>query len=118
MENAQPQHNSHSNQKLGIGLILLSAVCTSVGQLLWKIADGEINIPLLIGCVCYGAGAVTMMIAFRFGKLSVLHPMLSLGYVFALVMGSIFLDEHISAMHIIGTALIIVGAILIGGGED
>lgn len=45
MENAQPQHNSHSKQKLGIALILLSAVFTSVGQLLWKIADGEINFP-------------------------------------------------------------------------
>ncbi|MFP7169892.1 EamA family transporter [Terribacillus sp. 7520-G] len=118
MENAQSGHDSPDKQKLGIALILLSAVFTSVGQLLWKIADGNINIPLLIGCICYGAGAVTMMIAFRFGKLSVLHPLLSLGYVFALIMGAILLDEHISATHILGTALIIVGAILIGGGEN
>lgn len=118
MEYVQPRRDSHDKPKLGIALILLSAVFTSVGQLLWKIADGQINLPLLIGCFCYGAGAVTMMIAFRFGKLSVLHPMLSLGYVFALIMGTIFLDEHISAMHIVGTALIIVGAIMIGGGEN
>ncbi|MFP7492553.1 EamA family transporter [Terribacillus saccharophilus] len=117
MEKAQAPHDRPDKPKIGISLILLSAVFTSVGQLFWKIADGSINIPLFIGCVFYGAGAVTMIISFRFGKLSVLQPMLSLGYVFALIMGSIFLEEHISFMHIIGTALIIVGAILIGGGK-
>jgi drug/metabolite transporter (DMT)-like permease len=118
MEYTQPESKPQHKPKLGVAFILLSAAFTSVGQLLWKIADGEINLPLLIGCVCYGAGAVTMITAFRFGKLSVLHPMLSLGYVFALFMGAFFLKEHISFMHIVGTALIIVGAILIGGGDN
>ncbi|SNZ04609.1 EamA-like transporter family protein [Terribacillus aidingensis] len=118
MESMQLESKPQHNPKLGLVFILLSAAFTSVGQLLWKIADGEINLPLLIGCVCYGAGAITMITAFRFGKLSVLHPLLSLGYVFALFMGAFFLEEHISLMHIGGTALIIVGAILIGGGDN
>jgi drug/metabolite transporter (DMT)-like permease len=117
MEYRQPESKPQYKPKLGLVLILLSAAFTSVGQLLWKIADGDINLPLLIGCVCYGAGAITMITAFRFGKLSVLHPMLSIGYVFALFMGAFLLEEHISLMHIVGTALIIVGAILIGGGD-
>jgi uncharacterized membrane protein len=59
-----------------------------------------------------------MTVAFRFGSLSVLHPLLSMGYVFALLLGITFLNEQITVMQTVAVALIIAGAILIGGGDD
>ena len=59
-----------------------------------------------------------MLVAFKFGSLSVLHPMLSLSYIFALVFGKLFLGEYISVLKILGIASIIVGVAFIGGGDE
>jgi len=58
-----------------------------------------------------------MIISFRFGSLSVLHPLLSLGYVFALFLGVFYVGETIELLHLAGMLLIITGVILIGGGD-
>jgi len=101
----------------GIGLMILAALSTSLGQLLWKISDGLWDINLWIGFFLYGLGAVMMTVAFRFGKLSVLHPLMSFGYVFAIVFGSLFLNEVITVNILSGTILILIGVVLIGGDQ-
>jgi drug/metabolite transporter (DMT)-like permease len=108
---------SFQKNKVGIFFILAASISTASGQMFWKLSNGALNFYLLLGFVLYFIGAVLMIIAFRFGSLSVLHPLLSMGYVFALLLGVMFLDESISMTHIIGTLLIIGGAILIGGGD-
>lgn len=102
----------------GIVLILISATTLAGGQFLWKISGG-LNLFLLIsGFVLYGLGAVFMIISYRFGSLSVLHPMMSASYVFAFIFGGFFLKETITDFMILGLILIIFGNILIGGGDD
>lgn len=101
----------------GIILISIAALFTSVGQLLWKISNGQINAFMVSGFLCYGLGAVLMIIAFRFGSLSVLHPILSLSYIFAIVLGAIFLGEYLKTMQVMAIIIIIVGVTLIGGGD-
>ncbi|MGP4059109.1 EamA family transporter [Halobacillus litoralis] len=103
---------------LGISLMVLAALQTALGQMFWKMSGGEINFYLLLGFFLYSLGAVLMIVSFRFGSLSVLHPLLSIGYVFALFFGSIILQETITESNLIGTFLIIVGAALIGGGDN
>ncbi len=105
-----------SKLKTGIILMLFSAFCTSTGQLMWKLATiANIDIPLyIIGIVLYGIGALLMMIAFKFGEMSVLHPMLSVGFIIALMYGSIFLSENINLQAIIGTIFILIGMIFLG----
>ncbi|QTN00823.1 EamA/RhaT family transporter [Sediminibacillus dalangtanensis] len=110
--------NSLNENKSGIAIMIAASACTALGQLCWKLSAGEINLFLIGGLSLYFLGAVGMVIAFRFGSLSVLHPLLSLGYVFALFLGSMFLEEIITSKNYIGTALIIIGAVLIGGGDD
>ena len=101
----------------GIILMIIAALCTSVGQLFWKLSHSS-NIKLvLIGFVCYGLGAVLMIIAFRFGSLSVLHPFLTTGYIFAIILGITELHESISSAQYIAIAMIILGVTLIGGGD-
>ena len=119
----------------GIILMLISALSLSVGQLLWKLADvsdlvapllaGDISfagiwkvfLAVLPGFIVYAVGALIMTIAFGYGELSVLQPVNSMSYVYALILSAIFLTELISWLTIIGIFVIIAGVIMIGGSD-
>jgi len=101
----------------GIALMIIAALLTAVGQLLWKISNGVDLKWIIIGFICYGLGAVLMIIALRFGSLSVIHPMLSFGYVFAIFLGLIVLKEQISTTQLLAIGIIITGVVFIGGGD-
>lgn len=58
-----------------------------------------------------------MIVALRFGELSLLHPMLSAGYVLSLLLGASVLHEHVSFLQVIGVAIIIVGLVFISSPE-
>ncbi|MFC0525289.1 EamA family transporter [Pontibacillus salicampi] len=109
---------SIKRNRIGIALMVMASLMTALGQMFWKMSDGGINLLLVVGFVLYFLGAVFMIISFRFGSLSVLHPLLSIGYVFALFFGSMILQETITESNLIGTLCIIVGAALIGGGDN
>ena len=66
----------------------------------------------------YGIGALVMIIAYKFGKLSVLQPMLSLNYVLSIILAAIVLDEEITLLKCIGVLVIIAGVIMIAGGDE
>lgn len=108
---------SLKDNKIGIMIMTLASLFTATGQLFWKLANGSINGALFGGFLLYFIGAVCMIVAFRYGSLSVIHPLLSLGYVFALFFGWFFLNEMLTPTHLLGTLSIIVGATLIGGGD-
>ncbi len=101
----------------GIILIIFSALTTSIAQLCWKLSLGEINIYLIIGFLLYGFGGFIMIAAFKFGSLSVIHPFLCSSYIFAYIWGYWILGETLSPMKIIGAIILIVGVMLIGGGD-
>lgn len=101
-----------SQLKRGIALIITSAIMTCSGQLCWKLGAvyAEYTIGFyLLGFLLYGMGALLMVIAFRFGEMSVLHPMLSVGFVGSLFLGNLFLNENITIRKIEGILLILVG---------
>ncbi|REB08711.1 EamA/RhaT family transporter [Sporosarcina sp. BI001-red] len=108
---------TRSTSPIGILLMVAAAFSTATGQFFWKLAAGGglFDWHLWLGFVFYGMGAILMTVAFRFGRLSVLHPLLTIGYVIALVYGVGFLDEPISLTLVIGTVLILAGVWLIGG---
>ena len=106
------------NNKKGIILMLLSSVCVCIGQLLWKLSTSGEIIFLLSGFFFYGMGALIMIIAYRFGELSILQPMLSLNYVLSIVLAVIILREEITMLKVIGVIVIIIGVITIAGGDD
>ena len=70
------------------------------------------------GFVLYGIGALCMIISYKFGKVSVLQPILSLNYVISSILGYFILSEAMSPNKIIGIFVIIVGVILIAGGDN
>lgn len=101
----------------GIVIILFSSVLVSLGQLFWKLSTGTEPWKLCIGFLFYGLGAACMVVAFRFGSFSVLHPMLCFGYILSLILGNIVLHENIGTFKIVGIFFIIAGVVLIGGGD-
>lgn len=105
------------NLTKGIILIIIAALCTSFGQLFWKIGVGDNFFLILLGFVLYGVGALSMIVAFKFGNLSVLHPLMCIGYIFALINGALFLNEKITINHATGIIIIIIGVIFIAKGE-
>lgn len=102
----------------GIAMILLSAAMACTGQLLWKLSARNNSIILiLLGLILYGLGAVLMVIALHYGELSILHPMMSVGYVLSLVLGAAVLGENVSFLKAAGVAVIIVGLVFLSSSE-
>ena len=98
--------------------MIVSSLCVCIGQLLWKLSSEYGFLVLLVGFAFYGMGALVMLLAYRFGKLSVLQPILSLNYVLSIVLASIVLKEEITIVKCIGVLIIISGVVLIAGGDE
>lgn len=109
---------SFQKNKKGILLMLVSSICVCVGQLLWKLSVEYGNLIMLAGFCFYGVGAMVMIVAYRFGKLSVLQPMLSLNYVLSIILAAVVLKEEITIFKGIGVLVIIAGVIMIAGGDE
>lgn len=109
---------SFQKNKKGILLMLVSSICVCVGQLLWKLSAEQGIFVMLIGFCFYGVGALVMIIAYRFGKLSVLQPVLSLNYVLSIILAAAILNEEITILKCIGVLLIIAGVVMIAGGDE
>lgn len=99
--------------------MLLSSVFVCTGQLFWKLAqNGNIAAYLLIGFILYALGAVVMLVAYKFGSLSVLQPMLSLNYIFTIFLANWVLGELITPLKLLGILIITMSVIMIGGGDE
>lgn len=109
---------SYKKNRIGIILMIFSAHLVAFGQLFWKLSEGSINKFLVIGFLLYGSGAVVMLLAYQKGSLSVLHPVLSFGYILSIFLGRFFFNESIGIMKLSGVIFIIIGVILIGGGDN
>lgn len=103
----------NQNLMVGILLIVASALCTTFGQLCWKLGTKSI-LFLIVGFALYGLGALLMIYAFRFGEVSVLHPMLSISYVLSLLLGALLLNESVTPRKIGGILCVICGTIFLG----
>lgn len=111
-------------KKKAIFLILLSSLSAGIGQLLWKRASQDIasinsiiNLFLIAGILAYLLGICFMILAFRDGELSVLHPFLATSYLWVVIASTlIFSTETLSAKRMLGVIIIFVGVSLIGLG--
>lgn len=105
------------NTLKGVSLMAFSALCVCMGQLMWKLSANGSLVMLMTGFVLYGVGALAMLFAYRFGKLSVLQPVLSISYILSLVLAVLVLGESVGIFKILGTGAIMIGLILITRGE-
>ena len=98
-------------------MMVASSLFVSFGQMFWKLFHTEGVWALILGLVLYACGALIMIVAYKYGKLSVLQPMLCLAYVFAIFIGVFILQESITPLRLIGIAVVIFGVVLIAGGD-
>lgn len=108
---------SVKKNKIGISLMILCNILVTISQILWKISEVKNITFIIIGMLIYGLASFIMIIAFKYGDLSVLHPLLTLNYVFAIVLGYFLFKETITTYSIMGVITIVTGVILINIGD-
>ncbi len=103
-------------ETIGIVLMLICVACLCTGQFIWKGFDGVWS--LVGGFAIYCVGALAMLVAYRFGRLSVLQPINSLSVVVSAVLGFWAFNEEISILKAFGIVFILAGVVLIAKGDD
>lgn len=112
---------------IAILLVIFCTVLTSVGQVFLKIGSSRIsgfsaitilnNVPLLIGCVVYGLGAIVLIIALKNGELSVLYPFIALSFIWVTLLSMWLFSDVVTLINWTGIFVILVGVSLIGYGS-
>lgn len=109
---------SFQRNKKGMLLMTCSSICVCLGQLFWKLSADHGFVAMMAGFFLYGIGALIMLIAYRYGKLSVLQPMLSMNYILSIILAAIVLHESITILKGLGVVLISIGVVCIAGGDE
>jgi drug/metabolite transporter (DMT)-like permease len=72
--------------------------------------------PLFAGYCLYAIFAVMMVYSLRHGELSVLYPLISLGFVWVAILSVLVLHEAMNPMKGVGIAIIVGGVAVLGRG--
>jgi drug/metabolite transporter (DMT)-like permease len=107
-------------------LVFTASVIGSFGAVFLKLGaarlDGSIlsfvNRRLIIGVALFLGSSVFYAWGIRGGQLSVLYPMVSLGYIWTLIWSRIFFKEPFTTAKFGGLALILFGVFLVGLGSN
>ena len=114
------------NLKLGIVIMLLCTLFTAAGQLFFKYGSKTFewdlyslitNYNLIGGLFLYGVGALLLIVALKFGDLSVIYPIVSLTFIWVMIISSLILKETINNFKIGAVIFIIFGVVLVARGS-
>lgn len=72
------------------------------------------NFPLLGGYCLYGLSTVLLVLALRHGELSVLYPIISLTYVWVLILSALIFHETLNFSKVTGVMAIVTGVGILG----
>lgn len=106
-------------------LVLAGSVVGSFGAVFLKLGAARItgnlltffNRPLALGVFLYLASSVFYGAGIRHGQLSVLYPMVALGYVWTLLWARIFFQEQFTRQKLVGLSLVLLGVFFVGLGS-
>ena len=103
-------------------LILFSACCSTLGNVLIKIASENWNAGSFWGLISFGLGGVFFyflnlagfIVALRYLNVSVAYPVLaSISFILLAFASNYFLNEEFTRLQIFGLTLIILGLLLL-----
>src|SRR3989344_2829586 len=108
-----------------IGLVLVCSLFASFGQIFVKKGSETAllnhslltNYNLIFGLFLYGIGGFLLIIALKYGELSVLYPVFATSYILVAIFSTIFLNETMNTMKWVGIFVIILGVTSIGVGS-
>lgn len=105
-----------------IALVLVASVIGSVGAVFLKsgalvlqptLSSIIFNWRLVLGVATYMLSSVLFVKGMSRGELSVLFPMVSLGYICTLAWSRLFFQEMITRAKILGVGLILIGIVFL-----
>jgi drug/metabolite transporter (DMT)-like permease len=76
-----------------------------------------VNGELFLGVSLFLGSSVFYALGIRGGQLSVLYPMVSLGYLWTLLWSRLFFKEALTATKFLGLGLILLGVCFVGMGS-
>jgi len=117
------------NITLGIILMITCTFFTAFGEFLFKLSAKSFqwhpvslltNYTLILAFAIFFLGSVLLIIALRFGDLSVLYPFIALNFIWVMLISFWWLGEYINRFKIGAAILVVFGVVLIakGGGES
>jgi drug/metabolite transporter (DMT)-like permease len=86
-------------------------VMTQAPMIAWKILT---NLPLFGGLACYGLSTILLVLALRYGELSILYPIIALTYVWVSILSVGFLGETLNVYKLLGLVFIVLGVAVLG----
>jgi drug/metabolite transporter (DMT)-like permease len=119
-----------AKRKLAIIIVLVCTLLVAIAQYLIKLGANRLShagllatvigiftIPQLFAGYClYGVFTVMFVYALRHGELSVLYPLIALGYVWVTITAVVAFHEHMNPFKIVGLLVIIAGVAVLGFG--
>ncbi len=76
------------------------------------------NPAIFSGYCLYGVFTVLFVIALRDGELSILYPLISLGYVWVAIIGVLAFHEAMNPLKLTGIGIIMAGVTVLGRGSS
>jgi multidrug transporter EmrE-like cation transporter len=133
-DSAQAHAVDHAKRRQAVWIIIAGTFLVAVAQLLIKsganqlaqsghtgllgTAIGILTIPPLFAGYClYAVFAVMMVYALKHGEMSVLYPLISLGFVWVAILSVLIFHESLNPMKTGGIALIVAGVAVLGSGS-
>jgi multidrug transporter EmrE-like cation transporter len=75
------------------------------------------NPAIFSGYCLYGVFTILFVFALRHGELSILYPLISLGYVWVAIIGVVAFHEAMNPFKLAGIAIIMAGVTVLGRGS-
>ena len=107
-----------------MALVLVASVIGSFGAVFLKLGAVRLtgvasllNWRLILGVLLYLGSSVLYIFGIKHGQLSVLFPMVAVGYVWTLVWSRLFFHEQFTREKIVGLGLVLAGVICVGLGS-
>lgn len=111
-----------------IVLVLLASFIGSFGAVFLKSGSAHLrsssiltlllNWRLALGVTFFVISSGFFIVAIKYGELSVLYPMVSLGYVWTMLWSRMFFGEPFTKGKFLGLAMILTGICLLGFGTS
>ena len=105
-----------------MALVVVGSFIGSFGAVLLKAGAGLLsrsfhsvitNWRLAVGVVLYGLSSVFFVLATTKGELTILYPLVSLGYLWTLIWAKLFFNEPLTRFKFLGVGLILAGVFML-----
>lgn len=89
---------------------------SGAARLQWNLRALVTNWRLALGVIIFLTSSVFFMFGLRQGELSVLYPLVSVGYIWTLLWSRLFFGEPFTKTKFVGIGMILAGVALVGFG--